>query len=322
MAVLSELTPFSYQVLILIAVLLVKFIVNQFVVNDPLRFFQFYCLQLSNKVNKSANSNQQQAIAGLLSLLITLAPIGVILWLFADFLAVPYLWHAFLLYFALGNLNLGQESKGIRQALMANQKQVAKEALKPLVLRETNVLSTMGLSKATIEMQLLRSLQQIYVVAFVFIVVGPLAAILYRLILEMHYSWNPKLPQYTFFGYVSQLLSQIIQWVPSRLFGLFILLSSLGQGSWLMWRFTRSHFFKLDNNFVIAVQAFSLGIKLGGVALYQDIKLRKVAFNDLGKQPAPLNLLKANGKINFVIIVSLFLLISLAITHWFATSYS
>lgn len=320
MTALFELTFFTYHVVILMVVLLIKFLVSHFIVHEPLRFFKFYCLQLGNKVNNSKNSTSHQTMAGLLALLVTLVPIVIILWLFTDFVAVDYLWQGLLLYLALGSLNLGKINKGIAQALVAKQNYLAKQTLKPLLLRETEQLSQVGLSKAAIEMQLLRSVQQIYVVSFLFVSVGPLAALSYRLLLEMHYCWNTKLVQYKYFGFYSQLFVQLIQWLPSRLMALFILLSTVGQGSLLFWRLTRVHLFKLNNDFILAVFAFSLTVRLGGVAMYQEGKLRKLAFNNLGKQPEPRDIIKATQKINVSIYSSLFLLVLLALSWQLAVS--
>jgi len=313
MPVLTEFSPFTYQVLMLITVLFIKSIISHFVSHAPLRFFQFYCSQLSKKVNNHNNSPANQVISGLLALLVTVVPISIILWLFADFVAVDYLWQGLLLYFALGRLNLSKINKIIAQALTRNKNALAKQTLKPFLLRETDNLSVMGLSKAAIEMQLLRTLQQVYVVSFIFITVSPLAALMYRLILEMHYCWNSKLARFKNFGFYSHRFTQIIQWLPSRLMAVLILLSTLGQGSWLSWRLTRSYFFTLNNNFIIAVQAFSLTVRLGGVAMYEKEKLRKIAFNDLAKQPTPDDVIRATSKVNFSIYSSLFLLVLLAI---------
>ena len=63
MTALTELTPFSYHVLILMAVLMIKSVISHFVAHEPLRFFQFYCLQLGKKVNNSKNSSQQQVLS-------------------------------------------------------------------------------------------------------------------------------------------------------------------------------------------------------------------------------------------------------------------
>ena len=314
MTVLTELTPFTIQVLILITVFVIKLAISHFVAHEPLRFFQFYCLQLGNKVNKNHNSGQQQTIAGLLALLVTIVPIVIILWLFAYFVAVDYVWQGLLLYLALGNLSLGKINKSVAQALVSKQSYLAKKTLKPLLLRETAQLSQVGLSKAAIEMQLLRSTQQLYVVGFLFVFLGPLVALSYRLMLEIHYCWNTKLPQFKHFGFYSHLFCQLIQWLPSRIIALLFLFSAFGQNNQLSWRLTRGHFFTLNNNFVVATFSFALSVRLGGVAMYHKEKLRKVAFNDLARQPEPQDIIKASGKINWVIYSSLFILALLTLS--------
>ena len=59
MADIIAIPSFSYQVLILIVVIVCKATLSHFICHEPLRFFQFYCRQLSNKVNKPQNSPQQ-----------------------------------------------------------------------------------------------------------------------------------------------------------------------------------------------------------------------------------------------------------------------
>lgn len=309
MTVINELTPFSYQVCLLIAVLLIKKVASHFAAHEPLRLFQFYCTQLANKVNKSSNSEQQQTIAGLLALLVTLVPIVIILWLFADFVAVPIIWQGLLLYVALGCMNIAERTTSIAQTIKSNQKNTAKQTLNQLVLREAEPLSGMGLSKAAIEVYLLKSVQQVYVVGFIFILLGPLTALSYRLLLEMHYTWNTKLARYLYFGFYSQILSQLCQWLPNRLLALLILLSTTGRGAMLSWRLSRGHFFSLNNNFLLATFAFSVGVRLGGVAMYQQEKVRKAEFNELARQPEPHDIASAKIKLRFAMFNSLFLLV-------------
>ena len=258
---LSSLPYFSYQVLILISVLALKTIISHFVDHEPLRAFQFYCQQLANKVNNSNNSQQQQIIAGLVAILVTIIPLAIILWIFSDFVAVNYLWQGLLLYVALGNMSLKVTSKNIAKALVAKKNYDAKELLSVLVLRDTAELSVVGLSKATIEMQLLRTLQQGYVVVFIFLLFGPLAAFCYRLLLEMHYSWNPKLTKFTSFGFYSAQLVYLCQWLPVRLFSVSLLLLNIGRNCLLTWRLSKAYFFQLNNHFAMSLLAFVLEVK-------------------------------------------------------------
>ena len=313
MSTLQELNNFSYQVLILLAVMLIKTIVSRFAAHEPLRFFQFYCQQLSNKVNNLGNSIKQQRIAGLVAIVVTLTPIAIILWLFADFVAVDYLWHGLLLYIALGSFTLQSTNKSIAQALVAKQNYVAKQTLQPWVLRETEQLSAVGLSKAAIEMQILRTLQQGYVVAFIFLFVGPLAALSYRLLLEMHYCWNIKIAQYSHFGFYANMLVKLCQWLPVRVFSMNLLMLNIGRNLLLFWRLSKGYFFELNNNLVISLLALNLGVKLGGVAMYEDEKLRRTNFNDRAQQPNITDIIHANKAIKMVVWFSLSCVIFIAV---------
>lgn len=311
------LSSFSYQLLILLIVIVCKATISHFIRHEPLQFFQFYCKKLGDKVNKPQNSPQQQTIAGLIAILVTLLPITIILYLFEAFIEVNSLWQALLLYFAMGSFGLTQVNKTIAQALVAKQNYLAKQTLNPWVLRETEPLSSLGLSKGCIEMQLLRTLQQGYVVAVIFIIAGPLSAISYRLLLEMHYCWNTKLASYNYFGLYSKHLVNLLQWLPVRIFSLLLLFTSIGKNFVLFWRLCKQHFFQLDNNIALLLLALNLEIKLGGVALYQDQnkenqKLRKASFNDLARQPQITDIIHASNKIKTIIYISLFFIVFIA----------
>lgn len=308
------LSPFSYQLLILLSAMLSKGVISQLSYHEPLRFFQFYCQKLSDKVNKPQNSPQQQTIAGLVSILITLTPIALILWLFEAFIEVDFLWQVFLLYLAIGAFGLSSVNKTVAQALVAKQNYLAKQTLTPLLLRETEPLSSLGLSKAAIEMKLLRTLQQGYGVAVIFLIAGPLAALSYRLLLEMHYCWNSKLEKFNHFGLHSKLIVNLLQWLPVRIFSILMLFTSLGKNFLLFWRLSRKHFFQLDNNIALLLLALSLEVKLGGVAMYASThgtsnKLRKISFNDLARQPQVTDIIHANRKIDYLVWFSLLLLL-------------
>jgi adenosylcobinamide-phosphate synthase len=318
MADLPNLTAFSYQILILLITLISKSVISHFVPHEPLRFFQFYCEKLSDKVNKPQNSPKQQTISGLVAIIVTLVPIAVILYLFEAFIAVDYLWQGLLLYLALGSFGLAKINKSIAQAIVAKQNYVAKQTLQPWVLRETEPLSSLGLSKTAIEMMLLRTLQQGYCVAVIFLLLGPLAALLFRLLLEMHYSWNNKLTRFAYFGKYSQKIVNLLQWLPVRLFSLLILFTSLGKNFLLFWRLSKKHFFKLDNTIALLLVALSLEVRLGGVAMYNNAdsantKLRKVSVNDLARQPQVTDIIHANNKINYLVGFSLVFIILVAV---------
>jgi len=292
-----EITGFSFSVLLLFSVLLVKFIVTRFSDPQPLAYFRFYCQRLADKVNKSGNSQQQQAIAGLVAIVVTLLPLLVILWLFEAFIEVPWLWQGLLLYLALGSLNLGESSLIVAKALSGQQKYLARETLAPWLLRDTEQLSPMGLSKSCIEAQLLHHCALLFTVSFYFLLGGALAAIGYRLLLEMHFSWNIKRQQFLYFGRPANHLIKILQWLPVRLFACLLILFTSGTNLVLFTRLLKPYFFRLNNDLLIYSFALTLGIKLGGVASYDQQKLRRTAFNDPGRQPEPADIIHAGKRI-------------------------
>jgi adenosylcobinamide-phosphate synthase len=314
---LPQINDFTNAVLLLLSVLLVKFAISYFINHDPLKYFRFYCTKLSDKVNKQTNSQTQQSIAGLVAIIITLTPLVIILWLFEAFIEVVWLWQGFLLYLAIGSFGLHKANKTLAQALVANNKYLAKQTLKPLVLRNTEQLSSMGLSKAAIEMQILKVLQLQFIIICYFILLGPLAALTVRLLFEMHYSWNIKRRKFVFFGLYINKIINLIQWLPSRFFTLLILFSMMINISSrskkinmvLCWRLLQGKFFQLNNDIVIHCIALSLEVKLGGVAIYDDNKLRKNSFNDSAKQPEPADVIHAGTLIKQVLTVALALLI-------------
>jgi len=297
---LIDISPFAYSVVMLYGVILIKFFASYLASHEPLQFFSFFCKQLSAKVNKNHNSARQRNISGFIAILVTLTPLIIILWLFEVFIEAAWLWQGFLLYLALGNLHLGKTSKDIAKLIVANKKFDARQLLNPWLLRETDQLSSLGLAKSCIEMLLLRAIQNLFTIGFIFLIFGPLAALTSRLLIEMHYSWNHKQSSFQPFGNSIANIVNIIQWLPSRIFSLVLLFSCIGNNFVLIFRLSRPYFFQLNNSYVLNLFALSLEIKLGGVAMYQGIKLRKSSYNDHGRQPQATDIIHASKRISQV----------------------
>lgn len=310
----STLPTIIQSITLLVVVVIVKLIIARFNlshstdINSGMQYFRFYCQRLSDKVNNSKNSNEQRRIAGFIALLITLAPLVIILSLFEQFIAINWLWQLMLLYFAFGNFNLSTISAGISKALLSGDNSLAKNLLSHHSLRDTATLSTMGLSKATIEMQFLKHVQLHFVVACCFLFIGPIMALAYRLILEMHYSWNTKITKFYQFGQASNFVVQVILWLPARIYYFLYLTTTIGHNFFLFWRLTRRYFFQLNTNIIIELHALNLRIKLGGVAMYNQTKLRRVNFNEQGRQPEVSDIANARKQLFSVDISAVILL--------------
>lgn len=310
---------YTYSVILLFSVFLIKAIFTRIMAHEPLQVFRFYCEQLAGKVNKPQNSQSQRVVAGTVSIIITLPPLIVILWLFADFIVVSWMWEALLLYIALGAPSLNHTSQKISQALMQNQNDNAKSLLSPWVLRDTSPLSSMGLSKATIEMLVLRTSQSLIGVSFYFLIGGGLCAVIYRLLLEMHYSWNPKQNNFKDFGRVITTLTNVLQWLPTRLFILMLIFSAIGKNAYQCIRTSSPYWFRLNNNALLQTLASMLNIQLGGVAMYQKSKLRRLGFNISGRQPQVSDITHVIKIMRLSMLVFALILLSTSIVPWLIT---
>lgn len=315
--VYDALPQIAQYILVLFGVVFCKLLFNiispSLTQQSAFSFYRFYCQQLAEKVNKDKNSDSQRNIAGFIATVITITPLIVIVWLFEEFIAVPVIWQALLLFTALGSFNLNNLGKTVATQLNAQDKYQAKQTLSPWLSRDAEQLSPIGISKACIEMLLLRKIQQQFAIGFFFIFIGPLAALSFRLLLETHYSWNLKHHQFRFFGRFIAKITNLLQWLPSRLFFLLLILTSMNQNSLLFWRLVKRSFFTNNNSIVIAYLAYILGIKLGGVAMYSKNKLRRESFNDQGQQPQAKDIIATIKQLNLVMTLAMGILISIVI---------
>ena len=310
---LLQLPGTAQDIVLLLAVIAIKFVIAKLSTPAQGNFFHFYCLQLANKVNKAHHSKRHKQIAGAIATLITLIPIVVILWLFEQFIALPWLWSALLLYFSLGPMQLNAIAKQEAKYLADQDKYQAKQLLAPFVLRDTEQLSPLGLIKASIEMLVLKSSQQYIVISCCFLLFGPLVAFSYRMLLEMHYSWNIKRLEFNPFGQFVHQLVALAQWLPNRVMLLALMLTSMSAATLLHWRLIKCHLFRLNNDILLGYFAYCLGIQLGGVAMYDRVKLRRVSFNQQARQPEVKHILLAIKQLNLVTTLLLGLLLSILI---------
>lgn len=301
--------PLILSLLILITVIFIKIFLSIFYIKEPMHLFRFFCQQLAKKVNNQNKNLRQQKIAGTLAALITWLPLLIILWLFESFIEVTWLWHGFLLYFALGSFGLTRAAIKTAKALLTNNTYEAKQLITPFTLRDTSKLSPLGISKACIEMHLLQTIQQCFTVTVLYLLFGPYVALSYRLLLEMHYSWNLKQQQYKGFGSTVNNIVQLLQWLPTRVFTLFLLLGTIGQNFILFYRLTSTYFFRMNNSISLYTLALAIDRKLGGVALYNDTKLRRESFNNKALEPEASSIIYAVKRVNQVLYFSFLCLI-------------
>ncbi|MCC5855718.1 MAG: cobalamin biosynthesis protein [Idiomarina sp.] len=181
----------------------------------PLWIFRRTAAQLARKVHPTTmRARSQQRISGLMATLLLL-----FLWVGipAIFYALAELkeWFAaVLLWLALGSQPFLRESSWVDMAITKGHKRLARSRLARWLSRDCGALSPLGLRKATIE-YLGRLQTQAWVgVIFWFILAGPIAAMIYRLLFELSRCWNPLAPHWRDFGAVPDAFFRLLHWPP------------------------------------------------------------------------------------------------------------
>ncbi|MEP1448124.1 MAG: cobalamin biosynthesis protein [Paraglaciecola sp.] len=239
----------------------------------PVSFMKALTVGMQAKVlSNDLNSSRQQKLSGSLACIVLLFPFYVILALFTYLSEYPIFFEALMLLIALRFQDMPKQTAKVTAALSKQQKMLARHAVSQIVIRKTEKMSPMGIVKANIESLLLRFSYQYCSVIFWYLLTGGVGALLYRFVYEMSLSWNIKLERFKYFGQPVRYLSNVLQWFPSKLASLSIVLAvniSLG---------TKALFQKVsyqcDHLFVLNLCGSSLGIELGGPAYYGSQKIR------------------------------------------------
>jgi adenosylcobinamide-phosphate synthase len=284
---------------------------------DPLAFVRLLGSRMADRVcptdslvEKSQYKKTQFWISGSLAAFMIITPNLLILVIFREFVYYPELFDAIILYLCIQFSSHIQRFQQIRRALLAGKKKLAKDLLAPMVLRETAMLSDIGVSKAAMESLLLRFHYQALVCIFLFIVFGPFTLLTYRLCYELHLVWNTKIDTYREFGKPMAKLVMFFQWLPIRLNSLLSILLNRGfkifsylKTQRLTTRWNESH-----GAILLRANHFALDVNLSGAVFYNNTKVRRTKYIGRG-EPTAQFMSNVVAIINRVIAINLLLLL-------------
>ncbi|MBC3765188.1 cobalamin biosynthesis protein CobD/CbiB [Neptunicella marina] len=237
----------------------------------PLSLIRMIAAQMSAKVNKAKSSASQQRISGGLAMVMLLVPALIIIWLFIELAEYPLFFNGLLLFIALEFSNVRRAVNKSAIALSRNKKALARNMIDAHCLRDTELLSPIGIAKTCCEVLTLRFAYQYWGVIFWYLIAGGLSALAYRLVIEMAYAWNTKLPQYSQFGHITQQFKKLLCWLPVHLLGIAILLAhNIKNG----WRAIALRSQKNSHTFILAAVAGTMQFQLGGPVMYSGKKVR------------------------------------------------
>ena len=227
-------------------------------------------------------TNNRRIVSGLLAWLLVVGPwVALAFWLrpFA-----PFAVDVALLYFALGAQSLGEHAEAVARPLREGRLDEARQRVSWMVSRDTTQLDESGVAKAGMESVLENGNDAIFGALFWFALLGGPGALLFRLTNTLDAMWGYRTERYNLYGRFAALFDDALNWLPARLTALSYALLGCTRNALACWRAQAPGWESPNAGPVMAAGAGSLGVQLGGAAIYHgQEELRP----PLGSGPAP-----------------------------------
>ena len=324
---LDTLSLFPPSILVIVCAIFIERILPTTSAYSPMLFFKAMGLGISSKVHPKGRQSKPntQITAGLLAIIVILAPFIFTLVMLMQVVEFPYLIDLFLVIICLQTTGPRKAAKDMSKAIAQNNKSLAKARISPWVLRDTSTLSPMGMRKTALEMLLLRASKEVFTVIFFYLCFGAVTVFVYRILTMLAQSWNSKIKHFEHFGKPCQLMCYYLEWLPSRALAFTIM--ALGQFKLSYNLMARAKFEAKnqakslnrqginDNSlFILAATAGALKVSLGGPAIYEGNKIRKpVIGSQYTEQPQSHHLIEAGKLIDKALVVWLLVIILISI---------
>lgn len=196
----------------------------------------------------------------------------------------PFAVDVALLYFALGAQSLGEHAEAVARPLAAGRLDEARQRVGWMVSRDTTQLDESGVAKAGMESVLENGNDAIFGALFWFALLGGPGALLFRLANTLDAMWGYRTERYNLYGRFAARFDDLLNWLPARLTALSYALLGRTGNALACWRAQAPGWDSPNAGPVMAAGAGSLGVQLGGAAIYHgQLEQRPL----LGNGPVP-----------------------------------
>ncbi|HJW02997.1 MAG TPA: adenosylcobinamide-phosphate synthase CbiB [Azospira sp.] len=176
--------------------------------------------------------------------------------------------HAGLLYFALGARSLKEHADAVAVPLAGGDLATARQKVGYMVSRDTSALDEPGVAKACVESVLENGNDAIFGTLFWFALLGGPGALLFRLANTLDAMWGYKNERFLHFGWAAARLDDLLNWLPARLTALTYAWLGNTRQALDCWKAQAPTWESPNAGPVMAAGAGSLGVLLGGAAIY------------------------------------------------------
>ncbi len=180
----------------------------------------------------------------------------------------PFAVDVALLYFALGAQSLCEHAEAIARPLAAGDLKEARRRVGWIVSRDTSALDAAGVARAGVESVLENGNDAAFGALFWFALLGGPGALLFRLANTLDAMWGYRTERLNRFGRVAARTDDLLNWPAARLTALTYALLGRTRAALACWRTQAPAWDSPNAGPVMAAGAGSLGVALGGAAIY------------------------------------------------------
>ena len=226
--------------------------------------------------------NNRRLVPGLFAWALVILPFVALAWLLRPY--APFAVDVALLYFALGAQSLCEHAEAIAKPLQDGHLDEARQRVSWIVSRDTSTLDESGIAKAGVESVLENGNDAIFGALFWFALLGGPGALLFRLANTLDAMWGYRTERFNLFGRFAARFDDALNWVPARLTALTYALLGQTRNALACWRTQAPGWDSPNAGPVMSAGAGSLGVQLGGAAIYHG---QEEIRPPLGSGPAP-----------------------------------
>ena len=173
-----------------------------------------------------------------------------------------------LLYLALGGRSLAEHAERVGADLARGDLAAAREHVGWIVSRDTSLLDEAGVAKACVESTLENGNDAVFGTLFWFVLFGGAGAVLFRLANTLDAMWGYRNARFNAFGWAAARIDDVLNYLPARLTALSYALCGQTRRALACWKTQAPHWESPNAGPVMAAGAGSLGLILGGPAIY------------------------------------------------------
>ncbi len=242
--------------------------------SHPLTLMRYLALRMGDKVCPGPLDRPlQHKISGTLGAVLLVAPLCVALAILVSMAHYPIFFEALIMLVILDFHQTRYQYNQVLRTVGQNKKMLARESVSVMVARDCDKLTDIGIAKAAIESLLLKFYYLYCGVVFWFMVAGPVAALAYRLLLDISWQWNVRKPRFRLFGRPVRVLVRLLRLPPAIIGAVIMLVVTSPVDAVRRLNTTRD---KSGTSRLLALFGGGLDVQLGGPAYYAGRRIEQV----------------------------------------------